>query len=77
MRIFNYIKNVKSYLDFSDVLVNNIYPSCFGVCMFLLVNDSRKLIKDNVFDKSCDLWMVIYVTTIIYQNYNYDLKLTR
>ena len=49
MRIFNYIKNVKSYLDFSDVLVNNIYPSCFGVCIKLQkINEKSKKMKKNL-----------------------------
>lgn len=54
--------------ELSLIIVENIYPSTFGVCIFLFFNHKNEK-KDDLFDKSFFLGTGIYLTTIIYHNY--------
>jgi hypothetical protein len=80
MYIYIYMSNDENcgIYDFIDelslILVENIYPSSFGVCIFLFLNHNNKIEKDILFVESIFLGTGIYLTTIIYNNYNNYFK---
>ena len=52
--------------------VEYIYPSCFGVCIFLFAKHKHGLNhkNDDLFDKSFSIGIGIYFTAFIYKNYS-------
>ena len=62
--------HIKQYMrDLSYLIVDHVYPSCFGVCMFLFINDRYRFIKDDLYDKSFLLGMSIYFTSIMHESF--------
>uniref|UniRef100_A0A6C0ETY2 Uncharacterized protein n=1 Tax=viral metagenome TaxID=1070528 RepID=A0A6C0ETY2_9ZZZZ len=53
-------------------IVEIIYPSCFGICIFLFANHKHGLNQknDELFDKSFSIGIGLYLSTFIYKNYS-------